>query len=493
MRCTPLLPGLDRRHFLGGLAAAAFAPRAAAAAPSPGFRSLLDRAAAEADPRRQLLLLRALDPRGLDPAEAAIWRMIVAGVERERALHRVFPRGRPDGGSPYVVSQRHGAWLEATQGRPGLAARLDEETARLRSDAAAGVSPPDFIVRAVLQGQRDSLGLPADVSAALDRQSEALEALRPRPGAGVWRLPGGADYYALRLRCTSGSDLTPAALDSRARAATRALLVRADGLLRGMGLAHGSVGARLRALKARSGHLYSDDQAGRNRAVAGMNAALDRLRPRLPAWFEPPFAAEAAVRRMSPADELAHRRGYREPPFYYPDLSAVTERPAWTLTTVAYHETIPGHLLQLRRQAIADPHPLQLRYAAGYSEGWAIYAEGLADRMGLLSPVEQLGYIQSVLFRLARVTADIGLHVHRWGRARAIRYLEETVGFELFFPFAVEVDRYCAEPAGFAGDALVALELARLGARLKPAAARRFHDAVLNRGPLSAEALAAII
>jgi uncharacterized protein (DUF885 family) len=149
-------------------------------------------------------------------------------------------------------------------------------------------------------------------------------------------------------------------------------------------------------------------------------------------------------------------------------------------------------MLQFRRQFLAHPHPLQLRYAAGYSEGWAIYAESLVDRIGLLSPVEQLGFIQSVLFRLARVTADIGIHFHRWDRARAIHYLQETVGFELFFPFDVEVDRYCAEPAGFAGDALSAITLRRLGAaRMKrgPAAMRSFHDAVLNHGPLNVEGL----
>jgi uncharacterized protein (DUF885 family) len=201
---------------------------------------------------------------------------------------------------------------------------------------------------------------------------------------------------------------------------------------------------------------------------------------------------------MTEADERAARRGYRDPPStagpgaYYPDLSAVQERPDWTLTTVAYHESIPGHLLQLRRQALADPHPLQVRYAAGYSEGWAIYAESLADRIGLLSPLQQLGFLQSVLFRLARVTADIGIHLHRWDRPRAIRYLEDTVGFELFFPFAVEVDRYAAEPAGFAGDALAALAL-RHRAPAAPAAARAFHDRVLNRGPLSVEAIARLV
>ena len=80
-------------------------------------------------------------------------------------------------------------------------------------------------------------------------------------------------------------------------------------------------------------------------------------------------------------------------------------------------------------------------------------------------------------------------------RARAIAYLEETVGFELFFPFDVEVDRYCAEPGGFAGDALSAITLRRLGAARMtrgPAAMRSFHDTALNHGPLSAEALEAL-
>jgi uncharacterized protein (DUF885 family) len=98
-----------------------------------------------------------------------------------------------------------------------------------------------------------------------------------------------------------------------------------------------------------------------------------------------------------------------------------------------------------------------------------------------------------VLFRLARVTADIGIHLHRWERTRATRYLEETVGFELFFPFAVEVDRYAVEPAGFVGDALVALTLDALAPKGPGPEARRFHAAVLDNGPLSAEAIAAII
>jgi uncharacterized protein (DUF885 family) len=229
-----------------------------------------------------------------------------------------------------------------------------------------------------------------------------------------------------------------------------------------------------------------------------MNAALDRLRPHLAVWFDPPRELGSTVKRLGPADEAAGKRGYRDPPAegrpgtYYPDLSSAPDRPRWTLVTVAHHETIPGHMLQMRRQAIADPHPLQVRYAAGYSEGWAIYAENLVDRIGLLSPIEQIGFIQSIMFRLARVTADIGIHVRRWDRPRALAYLRDTVGFELFFPFGVEVDRYCAEPGGFAGDALSAITLRSMAAakmRGGMRAMRAWHDAVLNSGPLNVEAL----
>jgi uncharacterized protein (DUF885 family) len=461
---------------------------------------LLERAAALPSRADMLRALEAMDASQLDRIDRALLRMIVRGIAREEALQRAFPFGKADGSAPYVVSQRHGAWLEpgGKADAASLSRRLDEESARLRADAARGIVPPAFMIDAVTTGLHARLASPA--SPAIARQIAVLESLRAKAPRepGIWQLPGGSTYHALRLRCTTGSDLTPAALDRLVNGEIAALTRRADGLLKRLGLSRGSVGARLRALKQRPGTLYANDDAGRSRAVADMNAALDRLRPHLPAWFNPPFEPGSAVRRMSPTDEAAGKRGYRDPPTaaapgaYYPDLRNVRDRPPWTLTTVAYHETIPGHMIQLRRQAVADPHPLQLRTAAGYSEGWAIYAESLADRIGLLSPIDQIGFLQSRLFRLARVAADFGIHLHRWDRAQAVRYLEETVGFELFFSFAVEVDRYAAEPAGFAGDALAAMTLRRMSPAT-PAAARAFHDLVLERGPLSVEALREIV
>lgn len=491
---------LSRRHFLGGSTAVLLSPAAdAAAPPTEGLKPLLDRAAAASSRGDMLQIVRTADASRFNREDAAILRMIVRGIEREEALHSAFPFGKVDGSSPYVVSQRHGAWLDVGgKAHPAtLSRRLDEETERLRAEAARGIVPPAFILDAVIEGERARLASPMGL--ALAHQITVLESLRTKapPEAGFWQLPGGAQYYALRLQCTTGSDLSPAELDRLVGIMIGALTGRANALLKRLGLTHGSVGARLRGLKQRPEYLYDNDGAGRARAVADMNAALARLRPHLPIWFNPPFEPGSSVKLMSAADEKAGKRGYRDPPSatapgaYYPDLSNVHDRPSWTLTTVAYHETIPGHMIQLRRQEIADPHPLQIRYAAGYAEGWAIYAESLADRIGILSPVDQIGFIQSWLFRLARVAADLGMHFHRWDRARALRFLEETVGFELFFPFAVEVDRYAAEPAGFAGDGYFAIMLRALSGT--PPIAWATHDAALNRGPISFEALSAIL
>ncbi|HWA62558.1 MAG TPA: DUF885 family protein [Caulobacteraceae bacterium] len=267
-------------------------------------------------------------------------------------------------------------------------------------------------------------------------------------------------------------------------AAVGAATARADALLRRLGLASGPVAGRIAALMADGRWLYPDDDTGRDQAVADMNARLAALRPRLPRALGDLPIPPAEVRRMSADDAAKGRAGYRDAAAgaYYVDLAHIRARPAWTLPSVAFHEVVPGHLLQLSLQAAAGADPP--RPPAAF-EGWAIYAEALAARLGAYAddPLGEIGFLHWRLFRLARAAADVGLHAHGWSRDRALAAMRRIQGPAVAFvtPEA-DVDRIATHPGQTAAEALAALRLERL----RPADEARwpsFHRAVLIDGP----------
>ncbi|WP_296596812.1 DUF885 family protein [Phenylobacterium sp.] len=301
-------------------------------------------------------------------------------------------------------------------------------------------------------------------------------------GAALLAAPAKAADYAQALAQAWGGPLDPAAAHRAARGEARRLQARADRLLRRQGLAKGDVATRLRLLFADERFLYADDGEGRDRAVRGMNAALARLRPRLAQAFGDLPIPEAEVRRMSPQGEARARGGYREPPAYYVDLSAIRARPAWTLPSVAFHETVPGHALQTSLQS-ADP--AKQGWFGVYSEAWATYAEQLAFDLGAYAgdPLGELGYLHWRLFRMARVVADTGQGALGWSLERTIAEMRAVQGPAIAFA-AIEADaaRMRRQPAVFAAQGLGALEIARLRPR-RIVVWPKFHRAILAGGP----------
>jgi uncharacterized protein (DUF885 family) len=195
------------------------------------------------------------------------------------------------------------------------------------------------------------------------------------------------------------------------------------------------------------------------------------------------------VRRLPAQYEAAGAQGRRVNSIYYVDLGA--PRPRWTLPSVVHHELMPGHILQAPFEEAASPAALQTRYAAGYGEGWSTYAEQLADDAGAFAddPLARVGYLQWMLFRMARVVADTGLHVMRWPRERAVMEMRALQGDSIaFVSIEDDVVRFCAQPGAHAAQGLAALHIAALRARMQRAAGfdmKHFHAAMLRYGPLS--------
>ncbi|MFH1516486.1 MAG: DUF885 domain-containing protein [Pseudomonadota bacterium] len=458
---------------------------------------------------------------------------------------------------PYVADQMRGAYIDVpelmTRAHPVLTAQdarnyvsrlgalpdaIDDERRRLNADAAAGIIPPDFILRrmAVLATEMGAgtaqehilvvtldslLGGPEDLSederaklAARARQlvetgilpaytrfADDLIALSARAPSdpGVWHLAGGNAYYDAALAAFTYDDVSAVELHALGQREVVALTDELNAALAEAGFAEGTVAERLQALAAMPGQIYEDSDEGRA-------ALLDRLRqlemkaeselageiPSLPKTRVairdvPDFlesASPAAFYNAAPANGSA-------PALFEINLSSMADWPDFTLATLVYHETVPGHHLESAVAAERANLPLarQMIWNVAYGEGWGVYAETLADDMGLYDddPLGRIGYLQSMLFRAARLVTDTGVHRMRWSRQQAVDYMTQVTG-QPETAMAQEVDRYVVWPgqaaAYWVGRQRI-LDLREraervLGPKFDRAA---FHEVILAGGP----------
>ena len=372
--------------------------------------------------------------------------------------------------------------------------------------ARAAVNVDDAALRAAL----DSLGPhpePQAALAALARFDAArlspgpeLDLATVRFGLAIERelaaaSPTSPGRYALQLARACGAWIEP----ERARTRLQSERARVERLAQvdfdRLGLPEGTTGARFAALLARGDGSWSDSEAGRQAAIDWMNRLLDEARADLSRWFGPlpGDCGNVVVRGMTPAELASGKGGYRILPTagatgaYVVDLRRITARPRWTLASVVHHELLPGHMVQLPLEALAAPHPLRLRFAAGFSEGWAIHAEWLAFRGGLLpDAASRVGALHWRLFRVERALADIAIHHDGWSDATVIAALRERLGFPAYFaPFESDVARTHQAPGPRVAEALTALALDDGVAHARDL--RLFHRRMLSLGarPLS--------
>lgn len=294
-------------------------------------------------------------------------------------------------------------------------------------------------------------------------------------GVALATAPARAADYAQALSQAYGGPVDVEAVVRLAMVEASSLLLRVTVLSRFEGVRGGANGAGLRVLAANPRWLYADDDSGRARAVADMNARLAALRPKLAKAFAGLELPMPEVRRSASENEA--RGGYREPPVYYVDLRNIRSRPAWTLPSVAFHETVPGYALQAA--VSGRPRP------ACFSEAWAIYAEQLSRDLGAYvgDGRGEIGYLQWRLFRIARLLADIGQGVQGWSLDEAIASMRNLQGFDAAF-VTIEADaaRIRAQPGQYAAQALGALAIASARPQL-PRDWPAFHRAILADGP----------
>ncbi len=418
------------------------------------------------------------------------------------------------------------------------AASLDGETDRLAHDRGIGVVAPDFLLDRTLRQLRTARAQPVQewgvvttiagrtadmpgdhaaraaklasdrIAPALDRQMAELARHRSvaTSDAGVWKLPRGDAYYDWALRASTTSSLSPEEAHQLGLEQVKELSAQMDGLLRKQGLTQGTVGERMTALGKDSRHLYPNTEAGRAQIIDYATGCIANIRARLPRTFATLVPGKVVVKRVPAEIEAGASAGSAKagtidgsvPGTFFINLRDTANIPRFAVPTLAFHEGIPGHIWQ-GEYSYKLPLIRSLLAFNAYSEGWALYAEQLADELGIYAddPLGRLGYLQSISFRACRVVVDTGLHAKRWTREQAIHWFATTNGSSLDYVTS-EVDRYCAWPGQACGykagqneiNRLRRNAMADLGARYD---VRQFHDWVVKAGGMPMTVLAQLV
>lgn len=425
-----------------------------------------------------------------------------------------------------------------------VAVAIDQERTRFEADVKAGVIPPDFLIDRSLAllndlvkgAPRDSVYvkslerrlvvLPdvdpqlrdgflarargivtADIDPAHRRLIDALQAARPRAGhsASASSLPNGAAYYAAALKFHTTTDLTAEQIHNIGLEQVAKITAEMDLILQSQKIVAGSVGQRMAALAHDPRFVYPNTDEGRARILAALNGQTQKMQALLPKYFDKLPKSAIAIKRAPIYSEESQPGAYYMPPpvdgsrpsAFYINLRNTADWPSYTLPTLTYHEAIPGHHLQNALILEKQDLPLLRRWLwfTAYGEGWGLYAEQLADEMGVYAndPYGRLGYLQSQLFRAARLVVDTGMHYYGWSREQAIAYMVRTTGDNVA-SVTTEVERYAVWPGQACAYMIGRLEIDRLRdkgmASLGPKfSLKGFHTAVLENGGLPLSSL----
>ncbi|OZM74662.1 DUF885 domain-containing protein [Amycolatopsis antarctica] len=414
-----------------------------------------------------------------------------------------------------------------------LPSYLDAVADRQRRGLADGLVPPDFLVQAGVDYAQRYLGAPETDPLAIDpeidlpdfaaeRDRLLADAVRPayaryrdflrdelaphavpadRPGLGAQ--PGGAARYEGLIRVHTTTDRSAHELHEIGLALIEDLAaqyrVLGERVFGSTDLAE--IFERLRtdpALRWRDG----------DELLEAARSAIRRAEAVAPQWFGLLPAGQCEVRPVPPAEAVGGTIAYYQlpaldgsrPGVYFANTFEATQRFRHTAEAIAFHEAVPGHHFQLGIALGQTEMPLLRRLADvnAFIEGWGLYAERLADEMGLYSDdVAKFGMLTQDSMRAGRLVVDTGLHALGWSRGRAVEFLAANTpmsGLEI----EAEIDRYVANPAQALSYMVGRLEIERVRADAAEALGERFdirafHDVVLGNGNLPLSVLGDVV
>lgn len=439
-----------------------------------------------------LLNIPAFQPIRDAEDEAALlarWRAMPAFLDQAAANLR---RGLADGRiGVRMLCTKVLDQLDETLARPDddwPLAQPSEERPRIRAELL------DVIAHEIRPAVERYRGILAD---------EIAPAARPDDRPGLMHIPGGSETYRQLARAHTSLDTSPEKIHSIGVAE----IERIDAEFTELGarlLGTDGLADTLRALRDDPKlHFRTRDEVFET-AVR----SLERANAAVPEWFGRLPEAPCEVVRM-PAHEEKHSTiaYYREPAAdgsrpgqHFINTYAPETRPRYEAETLAFHESVPGHHLQIAIAQELDHLPAFRRFhgTTAYVEGWGLYTERLSEEMGLLSgETDRFGVLSFDAWRASRLVVDTGMHALGWTRQQAIDFMTDHTALGTN-NIANEVDRYIAHAGQALAYKLGQLQLLRLRAEARERLGdrfdiRQFHDVVLGEGALPLPVLRQVV
>ena len=316
---------------------------------------------------------------------------------------------------------------------------------------------------------------------------------------GVWSLPNGDAFYASRLRSYTTTDYTAEEIHQIGLSEVARIGERMKEIFISLGYeVNKPIGEMMNELNENPEFLYADTPDRKEIVIADYNQMVKEAEIDVKPYFERFPVSPVEVRAIPEYSEQTAAGGYYQAPsldgsrpgVFYANLYDIKQTPTFGMRTLTFHEAVPGHHFQIALNQ--ENEDLTMYRKMGYrtsafTEGWALYSEQLAVEVGMTKNLyDELGVLQSEMFRANRLVVDTGLHYKKWSREKAMDYMKKTTGMS-DTEVRVEIERYIVWPGQATSYKMGMLKILELRQKAKDALGesfdiRKFHTVVLDQG-----------
>ncbi len=315
---------------------------------------------------------------------------------------------------------------------------------------------------------------------------------------GVGKLPDGVAFYTERLAASTTTAMTADEIHALGLAEVERIHAEMETIKRQVGF-DGTLQQFFASVRKDPKFLFPNTDEGREGYLQTSRDFYADIEAKLPEYFGLRPKAKLVVKRVEafreqPGAAQHYQQGTPDgtrPGTYYVHLIDMNSMPKFDMESVAYHEGIPGHHMQvaLAQELTGLPKFRTQSFHTAYVEGWGLYAEQLAKEMGAYKdPYSDFGRLGAEIWRAIRLVVDTGLHSRGWTEQQAVDYFLAN-GPTSEGQVRAEIRRYIVMPGQATAYKIGMLKILELRGRAQKALGssfdiRAFHDTVLGGGSL---------